>query len=209
MSESVKDFYNQLHGERRGEAAHRMVMPVVRQVADLLPQSATVLDVGAGQGANALYLAERGFTVEAVDVSDEAVAQMSEEAIERGIQKFSTRVTDGKTDLIREKYDLIISTYMFHHVTPEVAVELLDAMKENTNAQGFNILSVWLNKGIVFDRSEAKGLSRFFPGPGALQKLYTGWDIRMYKESERSTGVQLEDGTPGRNWRTILLAQKP
>ena len=46
----------------------------------------TVLDVGCGTGENALYLAENGFSVVGVDLSDRAIATAKEKAIERKLR---------------------------------------------------------------------------------------------------------------------------
>lgn len=45
-----------------------------------------VLDVGAGQGRNALFLARRGFSVHAIDPSQEAVAQLAAAAAGEGLE---------------------------------------------------------------------------------------------------------------------------
>ena len=46
---------------------------LVAEVADLTPGRA--LDVGCGEGADAIWLASRGWTVTAIDVSDVAVSR--------------------------------------------------------------------------------------------------------------------------------------
>ena len=56
---------------------------LVREVADLAPGRA--LDVGAGEGADALWLVERGWTVTATDISALALARAGAEAERRGL----------------------------------------------------------------------------------------------------------------------------
>ena len=51
---------------------------LVAEVADLSP--GRVLDVGCGEGADAIWLAEQGWTVTAIDVSDVAVGRAREAA---------------------------------------------------------------------------------------------------------------------------------
>ena len=46
--------------------------PIVKRFADTLPRG-RALDIAAGRGRNALYLARRGFEVDAVDISDEGL----------------------------------------------------------------------------------------------------------------------------------------
>ncbi|PJI95264.1 bifunctional NAD(P)/FAD-dependent oxidoreductase/class I SAM-dependent methyltransferase [Luteimicrobium subarcticum] len=56
---------------------------LVREVADLEPGRA--LDVGTGEGADALWLAERGWQVTATDISGNALARVRAEADRRGL----------------------------------------------------------------------------------------------------------------------------
>jgi SAM-dependent methyltransferase len=51
---------------------------LVAEVADLTPGRA--LDVGCGEGADAIWLARRGWTVTAIDISDVAVSRAQEAA---------------------------------------------------------------------------------------------------------------------------------
>jgi SAM-dependent methyltransferase len=52
---------------------------------DLIDRRRTALDVGAGQGRNALFLAQRGIRVDAIDPSAEAMAALREGAQKRGL----------------------------------------------------------------------------------------------------------------------------
>jgi cyclopropane fatty-acyl-phospholipid synthase-like methyltransferase len=53
--------------------------------ADLLDLSQPVLDVGCGQGRNTVFLARRGFSVDALDPSPVAVEQVGSLADEKGL----------------------------------------------------------------------------------------------------------------------------
>jgi len=82
---------------------------LVRAVKDLMPGKA--LDLGMGQGRNALYLAQQGWDVTGVDMSDVAVRQAQSTAADFGVP-YTTVVADLQTfDFGREKWDLIASIY--------------------------------------------------------------------------------------------------
>jgi len=68
---------------------------LVEQVADLAPGDA--LDVGAGEGADAVWLASRGWQVTALDVSPVALAKVVQHAAESGV---ADRVRTIEHDLI-------------------------------------------------------------------------------------------------------------
>lgn len=56
----------------------------VERLAELMPLG-FVLDLGAGDGRNALYLARKGFTVKAVDLSEAGIAKLNRLAKEAGL----------------------------------------------------------------------------------------------------------------------------
>jgi SAM-dependent methyltransferase len=83
---------------------------LVKAIAGRKPGSA--LDLGMGQGRNALYLAEHGWQTTGVDFSEVAVTDARAEAVQRGL-KFESVVADLATyDLGTEKWDLILYSYM-------------------------------------------------------------------------------------------------
>jgi SAM-dependent methyltransferase len=74
---------------RRYEAIERLWSPdpnalLVEFAAGLPP--ARALDVGAGEGRNALWLARRGWRVTALDFSDVALARAAKRAAEEGLE---------------------------------------------------------------------------------------------------------------------------
>jgi SAM-dependent methyltransferase len=72
------------------------------------------LDLGIGQGRNALYLASQGWDVTGVDISDEGIAQANEAAKASGLDaKLHTHVADLHTwDFGENQYDLVGFIYM-------------------------------------------------------------------------------------------------
>ena len=81
---------------------------LVAEVSDLTPGRA--LDVGCGEGADAIWLSRRGWMVTAIDISDVAVAR-AREAAERPAPKLSgvrgrpaDAVPDGSFHLVSMQY---------------------------------------------------------------------------------------------------------
>jgi SAM-dependent methyltransferase len=72
------------------------------------------LDIGIGQGRNALYLASQGWDVTGVDISDEGIAQVNNTAKASGLEaKVHTHVADLQTwDFGENQYDLVVFLYM-------------------------------------------------------------------------------------------------
>jgi SAM-dependent methyltransferase len=90
------------------------------------------LDLGIGQGRNAVYLAANRWTVTGVDLSDVAVEQANKNAAARGV-KLDAIVGDLDVyDFGKQKWDLITSFYMhgWHRRSKtDVAGRISDALK--------------------------------------------------------------------------------
>ncbi len=71
-----------------------------------------ILDLGAGQGRNAIWLAARGHQVTAVDVSDVAMQQAAELAERAGVEVdwVTANLSDWEPE--RQRFDLVLLAYM-------------------------------------------------------------------------------------------------
>ena len=91
---------------------------LVEQVADLSPGDA--VDIGCGEGADAVWLATQGWRVTALDVSEVALERAAAHAREAGV---ADRVTTLHHDLISDgtlpgEYDLV--SVQFMHPPPDL-----------------------------------------------------------------------------------------
>jgi SAM-dependent methyltransferase len=85
----------------------------------------TALDVGMGQGRNAVYLAQQGWTVTGFDPADKAVAAAEEDAKRAGVRLTTLVVGDEAFDFGREKWDLIVLSYVsLRHLTARIRESL-------------------------------------------------------------------------------------
>jgi dihydroneopterin aldolase len=77
-----------------------------------------VLDLAAGRGRNALYLATHGYAVEAVDRDEQALAALAAAAAQRHLPNLTTRCLDLEAsagpDLGKERYDGIVVFFYLH-----------------------------------------------------------------------------------------------
>lgn len=110
---------------------------LVAEVAGLQPGSA--LDVGSGEGGDAIWLAEQGWQVTGVDISKVALARAAEHSRERGVT-----VDWVHTDLTEvaptTKFDLV--TAHFFHLPERGQIELLHRRLASAVAPGGTLLIV-------------------------------------------------------------------
>ncbi|TCI99711.1 class I SAM-dependent methyltransferase [Aeromicrobium sp. IC_218] len=85
--------------------------------AGRLPRGGRVLDLGSGPGRNAVWLAQQGYAVDAVDLSAEAVRWGGERASAAGVD---VRFVHGDAFALEvdEPYDLVYDSGCFHHLPP-------------------------------------------------------------------------------------------
>ena len=83
---------------------------VARHLSGLTPRR--VLDLGAGQGRNAVWLAQQGHNVTAVDISDVAVAQAREIALAAGVEANFVAADVLRWDPDPEAFDLVLLSYL-------------------------------------------------------------------------------------------------
>src|ERR687896_472973 len=82
---------------------------LVAEVADLTP--ARALDVGCGEGADAIWLARRGWTVTAVDISHAAICRAREAADLAGVSVEWVRADALQTPFRAASFDLVSLQY--------------------------------------------------------------------------------------------------
>ena len=91
----TREFWDARYGGSERVWSGRPNQRLVEQTADLTPGLAC--DIGCGEGADAIWLAEQGWEVTAMDVSRVALDRTAQHAIERGVDR---RVKVGEYDVL-------------------------------------------------------------------------------------------------------------
>lgn len=77
-----------------------------------------VLELGSGPGRNAIYFAEKGSRVDAVDLSVESIEWAKERAKERGVEVNFIHNNIFDIKIKEETYDFVYDSGCFHHIAP-------------------------------------------------------------------------------------------
>ena len=132
----------------------------------------TALDLPCGAGRNALYLAESGFRVDAIDVSQSALDIGEAEADRRGVQVRWHQADLDTEDPPSVSYDLIVSCFYVNRT-------LIPRLKTWVTRNGF----------VVFEQHLATDLQVQGPhknswrmAPGELLELFSDFRIVYYEE---------------------------
>ncbi|MGV8967401.1 MAG: class I SAM-dependent methyltransferase [Cellulomonas sp.] len=109
------EFWDGMYRSRSSAWSGQPNPQVVTEVADLAP--GTALDVGCGEGADAVWLAERGWRVTGVDISTTALGRAQEHADLAGAE-VAERITWVQADLVGGSapdagaYDLVTAQFI-------------------------------------------------------------------------------------------------
>jgi len=105
----MKDKWNARY--READHSRPIAAAVISENLHLLPESGSALDLACGLGGNALLLAERGLDVQAWDISDVAIQNLSKRATEDGLS-VKAQVCDIESETLpADTFDVITVSY--------------------------------------------------------------------------------------------------
>lgn len=107
---SQRDLWNERYEEDAALFGSRPNQSVTDRLAGLEP--CRVLDLGSGQGRNAIWLALQGHAVTAIDVSDVATARAAEIAAGAGVEAEFIAADLESWQPPTSEYDLVLLAYM-------------------------------------------------------------------------------------------------
>lgn len=103
-------------------------------------QNAKVLDIGCGQGRDALFIARRGHHVIGVDLSETGIAQLLEDARSEGLM-IDGIVADLSEYEPHEQYDVVVIDRTLHMLDATVRLEVLDRLCRATRDGGYVLIA--------------------------------------------------------------------
>lgn len=142
--EKVKDDYN-LIAKEWDQSRNRPSQIKIDLVSDI-PEGATVLDIGCGNGLMLSFLLEKDIYYTGVDIAENLIDIAQEryaEAIESGRARF---VTGEATELpVKDaEYDYVISFAVLHHLpSPLLHRKFFDEIRRVLRPNGHAKITVW------------------------------------------------------------------
>jgi len=144
----------------------------LEKVFPLLPKG-TVLDVACGLGRNSLFLAEKGFSVTAVDVSETALRVLDEEAGQRNLEINTQQIDLESGALLPEgPFDLLLNFFFLHR-------PLLPQELARVKPGGVVVFRTFSRIGA--DQNEQVSASMSLAA-GELVRIFSGWKILLHEE---------------------------
>ncbi|WP_079509281.1 class I SAM-dependent methyltransferase [Mesobacillus jeotgali] len=106
-----------------------------------------VLELGCGPGRNAIYLAENGFLVDAVDQSEVGLSWGKERAFEQKVSVNFIRQNIFDLHIEEGSYDLVYDSGCFHHIPPHRRMDYIELVKRALKPGGHFALTCFVVGG--------------------------------------------------------------
>ncbi len=164
--------------------------PTIQERCPLFTKSGKVLDVGCGEGTNAIFLAQKGFVVDAFDISESGIKKLKQLASKNHVD-ISAWVQDLRDYDFEKEYDVVTSHGTLHFVTKQEWKKFILKAKQKTNNGGIHIMQIFTNK--IPASSEIAPFVRGLANEGELFELYDDWKIietKSYIFEDEHPGVE-------------------
>lgn len=142
-SQSVTD-YDKRYGNEEyywGLKPNNLCYEIMRIKPPVKPYK--VIDIGCGEGKDAVFLARNGYDVTAFDASEQGLSKARELADTYGVKVdfFKADVRDFR---LEANYDIIFSSGVFHYIPLELRENVVNNLKAHTTTNGINVVNVFV-----------------------------------------------------------------
>ncbi|MHC4952737.1 MAG: class I SAM-dependent methyltransferase [Planctomycetota bacterium] len=141
-----------------------------------LPRGGRALDVAAGAGRNAVFLARRGLSVDAVDRSGAGLARAAELAREEGVTIHTIVADLVDYDLGSETYDVVVN---FHYLQRDLVPRIRRALRPG----GLVVFETYTAQQLEIPGARGPSNPDFLLAPGELEAMFAGFEILFSAET--------------------------
>ena len=165
-----------------------------------------VLDIGCGEGKDAVFFAKCGYAVTAFDISESGIEKAKKLAEHNRVEVnfFRADIFDYRPD---NEYDIIFSSGVFHFIPPNQREDVCNSLKAHTSNNGINAMNVFVRKPFISRAPDStRDEDKRHPWhSGELFGYYHDWFFHLCTEDvfDCSSG-----GTPHKHCMDTLIAQK-
>ena len=174
---------------------------VLEAMESLSPGKA--LDLGCGQGRNALFLAQHGFEVTAVD-QNELALEILQSIVEQEDLEMTVGLYDINSANLKQSYDLIVSTVVLMFLQADRIPAIIRNMQDQTNPGGYNLIVCAMDT----EDYPCQVPFSFTFKEGELADYYKDWELIKYNENPGHLHRRDEDGNRIAVRFATMLAKK-
>lgn len=140
-----------------------------------------ILDIGCGEGKDAVYMAKKGYTVTAFDLTESGIVKTKRLAEENRV-RIKAYVDDINTFETDERFDIIYSSGTLQYLQKDAIRPFFEKITKMTNPHGLNYFNVFVDKPFIapapdWDKEETLWKT------GDLFSWYAEWKIHYLDET--------------------------
>jgi cyclopropane fatty-acyl-phospholipid synthase-like methyltransferase len=180
---------------------------LVSELDKLLDYSSdlSILDIGCGEGKNAVFFARKGVNVKAIDISKAGLSNAYKSWPDyKRVEWLCADIRN--TDLPHNTYDVVIAYGLFHCLeTPKEIYNEIRKMQTSTKIGGYNLLCAFNDR-----HQNLTAHPGFFPTlmPHEFYKnIYSEWDL-IYISDQDLHETHPHNNIPHSHALTRLIARK-
>lgn len=174
---------------------------VLEAMESLSPGKA--LDLGCGQGRNALFLTQHGFEVTAVD-QNELALEILQSIVEQEDLEMTVGLYDINSANLKQSYDLIVSTVVLMFLQADRIPAIIRNMQDQTNPGGYNLIVCAMDT----EDYPCQVPFSFTFKEGELADYYKDWELVKYNENPGHLHRRDENGNRIALRFATMLAKK-
>lgn len=191
-----ENYFSEKYGLTR---THSEVLEAVKVITP-----GKTLDLGCGNGRNALYLAANGFDVTAWDKNPASINNLESIRREEGLENLQSAIKDLNALSFEGEYDFILSTVVMMFLQPETIPGLIANMQRCTQPGGYNLIVAAMD---TEDYPCTVGFPFAFK-TDELRHYYAGWNLLKYNENPGELHRTDANGNRIKLRFATMLAQK-
>ncbi len=165
-----------------------------------------ILDIGCGEGKDAVFFAKNGYDVTAFDISETGIQKAQSLADIHGV-KVNFFKADIKDFRVETDYDIIFSSGVLHYTPLNLRQNLINNLKDHTKIGGINVLNIFVGKPFIQPAPdmEKEELQVDIWKSGELFTYYYDW--LLHKNEEIIFDCN-SSGVPHKHCKNVLIAEK-
>lgn len=179
--------------------------PICLEVLKKLPpeKPLKLLDIGCGEGRNAVFFARNGYHVTAFDTSGKGVEKTKKLADKASvtINLFMANINEFRST---ENFDILFSTGVLHYIPKELRSEIFTNYKNFTKSGGLNVFSVFVQKPFIEKAPDGEATAHEWLS-GELLTYYHDWLIEYSTEEIFDC---MSSGKPHKHAVNRIIARK-
>jgi 2-polyprenyl-3-methyl-5-hydroxy-6-metoxy-1,4-benzoquinol methylase len=170
--------WDERHASGHGAEAPSAFLQEIFQLPSWRIEPGRALDIATGNGRNALYLAERGFTVEAIDISQVALQEGRKRAEEKGLSVTFRQADLDHCDFPEAAYNIVLNFNFLQR-------SLIPKMKGALRLGGHVIFETYLIDQRVLGHPRNPA---YLLGHNELLELFRDFRVLYYREGKFAEG---------------------